>query len=100
MESVWLLLGGWFSIQSADPILVFLERRRFVAKSPIMRGWFCLDFLGFSRPNRDFSMAYTDKREKDSSSRFRRRERAVETASHDLAYERDGLHMGQAYLNF
>jgi hypothetical protein len=45
-------------------------------------------------------MAYTDKREKDFSSRFRRRERAVETASHDLAYERDGLHMGQAYLNF
>jgi hypothetical protein len=80
MESVWLLLGGGFSIQPADPILVFLERRRFVAKPPIMRVGFCLDFLGFSRPNRDFSMAYTDKREKDFASRFHRHERAIETA--------------------
>jgi hypothetical protein len=49
MESVWLLLGGWFSIQSADLILVFLERRRFVAKPPIMRvgfAWISLDSLG------------------------------------------------------
>jgi hypothetical protein len=78
----------------------FLGTSPFRCEIPDYEGWFCLDFLGFSRPNRDFSMAYTDKREKDFSSRFRRRERAVESASHDLAYERDGLHMGQAYLNF
>jgi hypothetical protein len=48
MESVWLLLGGWFSIQSADLILVFLERRRFVAKPQILRvgfAWISLDSL-------------------------------------------------------
>jgi hypothetical protein len=31
---------------------------RFAAKSPINVYWICLDFLGFSRPNRDLSMGY------------------------------------------
>jgi hypothetical protein len=28
------------------------------AKAPVFEGWKSLDFLGFSRPNRDFSMGY------------------------------------------
>jgi hypothetical protein len=69
MESVWLLLGGGspFSL----PIRFgFLGTSPFRCETPDYEGWFCLDFLGFSRPNLDFSMAYTDNREKDFSSRF------------------------------
>jgi hypothetical protein len=29
------------------------------AKTPAFEGWKSLDFLGFSRPKRDFSMGYT-----------------------------------------
>jgi hypothetical protein len=29
-------------------------------ETPIHRYWISLDFLGFSRPNRDLSMGYTD----------------------------------------
>jgi hypothetical protein len=50
--------------------LVFLGPRRFVAKTPAYKGWIILDFLGFSRPNRDFSMGYTDFSEENFSSRF------------------------------
>jgi hypothetical protein len=35
-----------------------LARRRFAAKTPADEGWIPLDFLGFSRPNRYFSMGY------------------------------------------
>jgi hypothetical protein len=56
-----------------------LGRRRFAAKPKDYGYWISLDFLGFSRANRDFSMGYTDKTEKSFSSRFCRRERAVET---------------------
>jgi hypothetical protein len=38
-----------------------LGREPFLVKSPDSRGWICLDFLGFSRPNRYFSMGYADK---------------------------------------
>jgi hypothetical protein len=38
----------------------FLAGRRFAAKTPSQEGWISLDFLGFSRPNRDFSMGYED----------------------------------------
>jgi hypothetical protein len=31
---------------------------RLASKTPIFEGWISLDFLGFSRPNRDFSMGY------------------------------------------
>jgi hypothetical protein len=34
----------------------FLARGSFAAKTPDHEGWISLDFLGFSRPNRDFSM--------------------------------------------
>jgi hypothetical protein len=38
-----------------------LDPAPFVAKTPDYKGWICLDFLGFSRPNRDLSMSYTGK---------------------------------------
>jgi hypothetical protein len=47
------------SVQSIH--LGFLGGRPFVAKTPDYRGWICLDFLGFSRPNLDLSMGYVEK---------------------------------------
>jgi hypothetical protein len=47
-----------------DPIWVFLARRRCAANTPDFGGWISLDFLGFSRANRDLSMGYADKSEK------------------------------------
>ena len=44
-----------------DPVWFSLARFRFVAKTPGFECWISLDFLGFSRPNRDFSMGYADK---------------------------------------
>jgi hypothetical protein len=41
--------------------LGFLGHRRFVAKDPHFEGWILLDFLGFSRPNRDLSRGYAGK---------------------------------------
>jgi hypothetical protein len=35
-----------------------LGARRFAANTPFMGYWISLDFLGFSRQNRDFSMGY------------------------------------------
>jgi hypothetical protein len=47
-----------------------LAPRRFVAKTTDYKGWIILDFLGFSRPDRDFSMGYTEFSEENFSSRF------------------------------
>jgi hypothetical protein len=41
-----------------DPVWVFLFRRRLAAKALVYGGWKSLDFLGFSRPKRAFSMSY------------------------------------------
>jgi hypothetical protein len=38
--------------------LGFLGASPFRRKSPDLEHWISLDFLGFSRPNRDFSMSY------------------------------------------
>ncbi len=56
--------SGWpVSAAAATParsiVWVFLARGLFVAKTPDYAYWILLDFLGFSRPNRDFSMGYT-----------------------------------------
>ena len=40
-------------------VWVFLGAGRLSAKTPVFGGWKSLDFLGFSRPNRAFSMGYT-----------------------------------------
>jgi hypothetical protein len=38
--------------------LGFLGPWPFRSEDPDSEGWISLDFLGFSRPNRDFSMSY------------------------------------------
>jgi hypothetical protein len=38
--------------------LGFLETGRLAAETPLFSYWIFLDFLGFSRPNRDLSMGY------------------------------------------
>jgi hypothetical protein len=45
-------------VGQAAHVWVFLAPRRFGLKTPVFEGWIHLDFLGFSRPNRDFSMGY------------------------------------------
>jgi hypothetical protein len=42
----------------ARSIWIFLDRRGFAPGRPENKAWISLDFLGFSRPNRDFSMGY------------------------------------------
>jgi hypothetical protein len=44
--------------ERGQSVWVFLTRGRFAAKAPTDERWIHLDFLGFSRPNRDFSMGY------------------------------------------
>jgi hypothetical protein len=38
--------------------LGFLGAWPFCGEGPVQGGWIVLDFLGFSRPNRDFSIGY------------------------------------------
>jgi hypothetical protein len=40
--------------------LDFLGPRHFASKTADYEGWIPLDFLGFSRPNRDFSKGYEE----------------------------------------
>jgi hypothetical protein len=42
----------------ARSIWVFLDHRGFCPGRPENKAWISLDFLGFSRPNRDVSMSY------------------------------------------
>jgi hypothetical protein len=48
----------WRTERPCGSIWVFLARGRFAAKSLALTYWNLLDFLGFSRPNRDISMGY------------------------------------------
>jgi hypothetical protein len=47
-----------------------LAPSRFAAKTPVCPYWILLDFLGFSRQNRDLSMGYTGFSLEIFSSRF------------------------------
>jgi len=62
MKPVWLL-GRLVAIGVRSiRIWVFLDGRRFTTKSTLGAigfSWIFLDFLGFSRPNLDFSIGYT-----------------------------------------
>jgi hypothetical protein len=58
-----------------------------------------LDFLGFSRPNRDLSMGCAGFSAKAFSSALTRREKP-ERALKLEAFWRARLFMGQAYINF
>ena len=44
--------------ESGRPVWIFLARGPFRSEGPAPEGWIVLDFLGFSRQNRDFSMGY------------------------------------------
>src|SRR3984957_8330703 len=57
-ESVWLLLGSRPRRWAGRSVWVFLAPGHFAAKTPADECWIVLDFLGFSRPNLDFSMGY------------------------------------------
>jgi hypothetical protein len=56
---VWLRLGSGRDIGAVDR-LGFLGSWLFRCENPDYEGWISLEFLGFSRPNRDFSMGYAD----------------------------------------
>jgi hypothetical protein len=58
------------AVSPIDPVWVFLVGGRFAAKTLINGYWISLDFLGFSRPNRDLSMGYEDLIEKFFSLAF------------------------------
>ena len=58
MESVWLLLGSRPRRWAGRSVWVFLAAGHFAAKTPADACWIVLDFLGFSRPNLEFSMGY------------------------------------------
>ncbi len=60
-------MGGRTLVRS---IWIVLDRQRFAAKITAKACWISLDFLGFSRPNRDFSMGYGGFSAKIFSSRF------------------------------
>jgi len=49
--------GGGAAAHPVD--LDFLGPWPFRCEDPDFEGWISLDFLGFSRPNRDLSMGYT-----------------------------------------
>jgi hypothetical protein len=65
--------SGSFSAAGRDagPVdLGFLGPRPFRSERPALVGWILLDFLGFSRPNLDFSMGYADFCRKNISRAF------------------------------
>src|SRR5580704_13280842 len=84
MESVWLRLGSGPRRWSGRSVWVFLPLGRFAAKNPAYESWISLDFLGFSRPNRDFSMGYTAFSGKNFSPSFSASAEAPEREPHGL----------------
>jgi hypothetical protein len=50
--------------------LGFLGPSLFRSENPDSGGWIVLDFLGFSRPNLDLSMGYTEKSSKEIFATF------------------------------
>jgi hypothetical protein len=82
------------SLNGAD--LGFLGAWLFRFGNPDFGGWISLDFLGFSRPNRDLSMGYADFSRKFFSHRFWRRESAIGTAPAIWHAERTKLLIGRA----
>jgi hypothetical protein len=83
-----------------DPVWVFLGPRPFAAKALVYGGWKSLDFLGFFRPKRAFSMGYAGFSLKEISraipavERSPRRERAVE------AMRKGGIAHGTSVTRF
>jgi hypothetical protein len=80
--------------------LGFLGWSLFRSENPRFWGWISLDFLGFSRPNRDLSTGYTRFSLEIFSSGFFPDSLYAAPRVRFFKGERDGLVMGQAYLNF
>jgi hypothetical protein len=101
MESAGSFAAARRDARSGRLGLGFLGLGPFSRENPDFEGWKGLDFLGFSRPNRAFSMGYAGFSLKEIS-------RALlpphpNRGSGDprsWAAERDGLVMGQAYCYF
>ena len=80
-------------------VWIVLEPGCLAAKTPGNDCWISLDFLGFSRPNRDLSKGYTRFSLENFSSRFLPGFRGAE-AQTNRGIEGAGLFIAQAYLNF
>jgi hypothetical protein len=97
MESVYSLAApGRAPLSPVGPVWVFLAPGRLAAKRLVYEGWKSLDFLGFSRPNRDFSTGYTEQSEENFFSPLGGRVKNFGMAAHDLACGGAGLFMRQA----
>jgi hypothetical protein len=59
--------------RSGGSVWVFLDGDGFLTKPIDFAYWILLDFLGFSRPNRDFSMGYGGFSREEISQLFPRR---------------------------
>jgi hypothetical protein len=81
MESAWLRLGSGPRPGSRRSVWVFLAPGRFAAKTPSHERWIVLDFLGLSRPNRDFSTGYEPLSGEKSIARFSRGVRGAGTGA-------------------
>jgi hypothetical protein len=57
-DGVGLAPSAVVAIVVGRSVWISLARARFAEKTPVSEGWISLDFLGFSRPNRDLSMGY------------------------------------------
>jgi hypothetical protein len=72
------------TLGSVDPIWVFLASGRLAAKTLLYEPWKSLDFLGFSRPNRAFSIGYAGFSLNEISRALLARARTVGTVAHDF----------------
>src|ERR1700722_1627061 len=81
-----------------DPFWVFLAPGHFAAKTPADECWIVLDFLGFSRPNPDFSMGYEAFSGKNFSLSLSAGAETPEREPAVLACGRAGLFMGKLNL--
>jgi hypothetical protein len=79
--------------RASRSIWFFLARRRFRTKSPDYGYWKSLDFLGFSRPNRDLSMGYEGFSGNNISRRFLFDTTVATTGAHRLRLQEGmGVH--------
>jgi hypothetical protein len=88
---VWLRLSSGCDTSARSIVWDFLARGCFAAKTPDHKGFISLDFLGFSRPNRDFSMGYAAFRRKKISRALlplgrRRRDRSGYSYDAEMQY--------------
>jgi hypothetical protein len=81
-------------------IWFFLAHGHFAAKTPDNAYWISLDFLGFSRQNRDLSMGYTDFSAKSFSRALLRDVRGVGLAERGRAMGENTISHGYSVTQF